>query len=181
MKPGTLALQLLGASLIVAALPGVAHADPVFGANDVRTLFAIKKSENKNEVRYGIHLDDTCQPVGSEPIFGYWQELETGPNVVADLGVFAKKAYGIKGQWVQKRAADESKVLMNLKATPDRGILVTTKKKDGKCVAETLVTINKEPALLEQVFVHIAGFLSVDWIELRGLRLGRPSVERVKR
>src|SRR3954463_11410839 len=125
-------------------LPAVAHADPTFGPNDIKTLFAIKKSENKNEVHYGIHLDDSCQPVGEEPIFAYWLDLEKGPNVVSDLGVFEKKGYGIKGQWVQKRSADESKVLMNLKATPDRGILVTTKKKDGKCVSETIATINKE-------------------------------------
>jgi len=167
------------AALGVSALPSVAHADPTFGPNDIRTLFAIKKSENKNEVHYGIHLDPNCVPIGDEPIFAYWQDFEKGPNVLADLTLFEKSAYGIKGQWVRKRSAEESKVLMSLKATPDRGILVTTSKKNGKCVAESLATINKEPALLEQVFVHIAGFLSVDWIELRGFRMGKPSVERV--
>ncbi|HSO36709.1 MAG TPA: DUF4833 domain-containing protein [Labilithrix sp.] len=171
----------LVAALVVAAAPAVAHADPSFGANDIRTLFAIKKSENKNEVHYGIHLDAACLPVGEAPIFAYWQDYEKGPNVVADLGMLEKSAYGIKGQWVKKRTAEESKILMSLNATPDRGIMITTTKKDGKCVSETLATINKEPALLEQVFVHIAGFLSVDWIELRGLRFGKPMVERVRR
>lgn len=176
-----LIVSLVVGVLGLAALPSVAHADPKFGPNDIRTLFAIKKSENKNEIHYGIHLDESCQPVGDEPLFAYWQELEQGPNVVLDLNIFDKKAYGIKGQWVQKRTPEESKLLMSLKATPDRGIAITTKKKDGHCVAETVATINKESAILEQVFVHIAGFLSVDWIELRGLRFGRPMVERVKR
>jgi hypothetical protein len=174
-----LSLSVAGAALTVAALPSVAHADPTFGANDIRTLFAIKKSENKNEVHYGIRLDASCVPVGDEPIYAYWRDYEKGPNVYNDLTMFEKSAYGIKGQWIKKRSAEESKVLMSLKATPDRGILVTVSKKDGKCVAESLATINKEPALLEQVFVHIAGFLSVDWIELRGKVLGKPSVERV--
>lgn len=178
-----MSFRKLTVGLIVAALvlPAVAHADPKFGPNDIRTLFAIKKSENKNEVHYGIHLDDACQPVGDEPIFAYWRELEQGPNVVLDLGMFQKKAYGIKGQWVQSKTPQESKLLMSLNATPDRGISVSVKKKDGRCVSETVATINKESALLEQVFVHIAGFLSVDWIELRGFRFGKPMVERVKR
>jgi Domain of unknown function (DUF4833) len=168
-------------AVFVAALvlPAVAHADPKFGPNDIATLFAIKKSENKNEVHYGIHLDDSCQPVGDEPIFAYWRDFEKGPNVLSDLGILEKKGYGIKGQWVQKRSPDDSRILMNLNATPDRGILITTKKTDGKCVAQAIATINKESALLEQVFVHIAGFLSVDWIELRGFRLGKPAIERV--
>ena len=174
-----ISLAVAVAALAVTALPSVAHADPTFGPNDIRTVFAIKKSENKNEVHYGIHLDASCQPVGDEPVYAYWRDYEKGPDVVNDLGMFEKSAYGIKGQWVRKRSAEESKVLMSLKATPDRGILITTSRKDGKCVAEALATINMEPALLQQVFVHIAGFLSVDWIELRGFRLGKPSVERV--
>jgi len=174
-----LSLFVVTAALGALAVPSVAHADPAFGANDIRTVFAIKKSENRNEVHYGIHLDASCQPVGDEPVYAYWRDYEKGPDVVNDLGIFEKSAYGIKGQWIKKRSAEESKVLMSLKATPDRGILITTSKKDGRCVGEALATINKEPALLHQVFVHIAGFLSVDWIELRGFRLGKPSVERV--
>jgi hypothetical protein len=174
-------LPIVVAALVASTVTGVAHADPKFGPNDIRSLFAIKKSENRNEVHYGVHLDESCQPIGDEPIFGYWQQLEEGPNVVLDLNILDRKGYGIKGQWIQKRTPEESKLLMSLKATPERGIAITVKKKDGKCVAETVTTINKESAFLENVFVHIAGFLSVDWIELRGLRLGKPTVERVKR
>lgn len=179
MNVRKLSLSVVVAALALGAVPSVAYADPTFGANDIRTLFAIKKSENKNEVHYGIRLDANCVPVGDEPIYAYWRDYEKGPNVYNDLSIFEKSAYGIKGQWIKKRSSEESKVLMNLKATPDRGILVTVSKKDGKCVAESLATINKEPALLEQVFVHVAGFLSVDWIELRGRVLGKPSIERV--
>jgi hypothetical protein len=154
-----------------------------FGAHDIRTLFAIGKNLDKNEVQYGIRLDKDCLPVGDEPIYAYWRQFEQGPEVTEDLNFLDKQGYGIKGEWVTKRGADGSKVLMTLRATADRGIAVIVKKNDaGKCTSETIATINGAPARLGRVFVHVAGLLSVDWVELRGTSVatGQPAIERVK-
>lgn len=164
------------------ALFGTAHASASrFWPNDVRSVFAIAKSENRNEIHYGIHLDKDCMPVGNEPIYGYWRQLEDGPNVIEDLNALDRTVYGIKQQTVLKRSPEESKVLMSLRAASDRGIAVLTRKRDGKCTVEPIATINGGPARLNQIFVHIAGLFSVDWVELRGAVNGTPVVERVKR
>ena len=173
---------LLAAALTVPA--GAARADgPRFGPHDVRAIFAIAKNIDRDEVRYGIRLDQDCVPVGDAPVYAYWQQIEQGPNVVEDLNFLDRTVYGIDGQWVLKRGTDASKVLMTLKATPKRGIAILTRRRDGKCRAESIATIEGRPARLESVFVHIPGFLKVDWIDIRGsdVATGASVVERVNR
>jgi len=123
-------------------------------------------------------------PVGDEPIYAYWRQFEQGPEVTEDLNFLDKRGYGIAGEWVTKREPDGSKVLMKLRATEDRGIAVLVKKgADGKCVADTISTINGQQSHLHKVFVHVAGFLKVDWIEIKGNQTkdGAAIVERVNR
>jgi len=44
--------------------PSSAHADPHFGPHDVATVFYVSKSENRNRVDYGLHLDADCHAQG---------------------------------------------------------------------------------------------------------------------
>lgn len=171
--------RVLPLALFFAAIP--AHADdPRFHANDIRTLFVIAKNIDRNEVQFGIHLDRSCQPVGDEPIYAYWRQFERGADVTEDLTFLDRTVYGIGSQKVLERTPDKSKVLMTIKAAPDRGVAIITKSQDGKCVAQSVALINGQPSDLERVFVHVAGFMSVDWVELRGRRAGEAVVERVK-
>lgn len=168
-------------ALLAMTAPVAAGGEARFRANDIRTLFAIGKNTNRNEVQYGIRLDSECVPVGNEPVYAYWRDYEKGPDVTDDLSMLDRSVYGIRSQKVLARAPGESKILMSLKATPDRGVAVFVRKRDGKCMSESIATINGGAATLERVFVHVAGFMSVDWIELRGQLNGQPAVERVKR
>jgi hypothetical protein len=171
-------LAVFCSSLLFAA---TAAADSRFGPNDVRTVFEIGKNLDRNVVQYGVRLDKDCVPIGDEPIYAYWRQFEKGPEVTEDLNFLDKQGYGIKGEWVTKRSPDGSKILMTLRAT-DRPIAVIVKKNDeGKCTAEAITTINGGPAHLDRVFVHVAGFLKVDWIEIKGSANGKPVVERVNR
>jgi len=166
---------------VTLAWASTAAADSRFGPNDVRTIFEIGKNLDKNVVQYGIRLDKDCVPVGDEPIYAYWRQFEKGPEVTEDLNFLDKQGYGIKGEWVTKRSPEGSKVLMTLRAT-DRAIAVIVKKNDdGKCSATAITTINGGPAQLSRVFVHVAGFLKVDWVEIQGNASGKPIVERVNR
>src|SRR5262245_57166471 len=107
-------------SLLVATLFGSVHADAArFGANDIRSLFFVAKNENKNEIHYGIHLDKDCIPLGKEPVYGYWQQREAGPNVIEDMNMLDRTVYGIESQSIVKRSPEESKVLMTVKAASD--------------------------------------------------------------
>ena len=151
-----------------------------FKPGDIRLLFVVKKNTNRNEVAYGIHLDKSCQPVGDEPIYPYWRQLERGPDAVDELTFLDRTVYGIGSQKILKKTPEESKVLMTLKATSDRGIAIITKMSEGKCVAKSITFINGLPGLLDNVFVHVAGVMSVDWIEIRGTIDGKDAVERIK-
>ena len=151
-----------------------------FLPGDIRVLFVVKKNTNRNEVGYGIHLDKQCQPVGEEPIFAYWRQFERSPTAIDELTFLDKTVYGIKSQKILNRTPEESKVLMTIKAASDRGIAIITKMSEGKCVAKTIAFINGTPGNLESVFVHVPGFMSVDWIELRGTVDGKEAIERIK-
>ena len=167
----------------VIAYAATAQAESRFGPHDVRTLYEIGKNLDKNVVQYGIRLDKDCVPVGNEPIYAYWRQFEQGPEVTEDLNFLDKQGYGIKGEWVTKRSAEGSKVLMTLRAT-DRPVAILVKRSDdGRCVGDAIATINGAPAHLERVFVHVAGFLKVDWVEIRGTSVadGKPVAERVNR
>jgi hypothetical protein len=175
-----LPLSLLAGSLLLAS-GGVRAADaPTFGPNDVRTLFYIAKSDDRDEVHYGIHLDKNCLPVGGSPVFAYWQQIEQGPNVVEELNTLDRTVYGIDRQNVAKRAADESVVTMAIRAASDRTVTISIRRQNDKCVVESMGLIAGTRAQVERVFIHIAGFLRVDWIEIRGSANGKVIVERVK-
>jgi hypothetical protein len=169
------------AGLVLSLLATSARADdPRFHPNDVRSVFLIGKSDDRDEVHYGIHLDKDCVPVGEQPVYAYWLQVEKGPNITEDLNLLDRSVYGVKGQSVTRRSTDESKVLMTVKAAPDRTVAIVLHKQDGKCIADPIATINSAPARLDRVFIHIAGFLRVDWVEIRGVANGKPVVERVK-
>ncbi|MCL2778688.1 MAG: DUF4833 domain-containing protein [Polyangiaceae bacterium] len=168
--------------LIVSALLAAstsARADPRFHPSDVQSVFFIGKSDDRNQVHYGLHLDGDCVPVGEQPVYAYWLQVEKG-NVTEDLNFLDRSVYGVKGQQVAQRSVKESKVLMTVKAAPDRAIEIVIHKRDGKCIADPIATINGAPARVGSVFVHVAGWLRVDWIEIRGTANGKPVVERVK-
>jgi hypothetical protein len=167
-----------------AVLAPAAHAgEPRFGPHDVRTVFVIGKNLDRNEVQYGIRLDDQCQPVSSEPVYAYWRQFEQGPEVTEDLNFLDETAYGIRMQTVQSPPNKPKKIVMTLRATSERGIAIVPRKEGTACAADALAFIARVPARLQRVYVKVAGFLSVDYIELSGIRLdnGEPISERIKR
>jgi hypothetical protein len=174
-------LGALGALSAVVMIGPDAQAEGRFGAHDVRTLFAIGKNTDKNEVQYGIRLDKDCVPMGDEPIYAYWRQYEKGPEVTEDLNFLDKTGYGIKDQKVESRGAT-SKVVMRLRATSDRSIGVYVRKEGDKCVAEPITYINSTSARLNKIHVQLSGPLSISWIEIRGVRTDNKEaiVERTK-
>ena len=181
-------LRILGRALAglsaCALIAGTAHADPVaFGPNDVQTLFFIAKSNNRDRVDYGMRLDATCHPVGSDPVFPYWRDLEQSPASVHTLGTMARLAYGVSSQHVEKKtdASTEHKVALK---QVDRPIWVTASKAEGgrcKVVARTKIG-SVDRAELVSIYVKLAGPMSVEYVEVKGKNptTGEPLVERIK-
>jgi hypothetical protein len=180
-----LARAALGTLLSVAGVAGLgpdARAEGRFGPYDVRTLFVIGKNLDKNEVQYGIRLDKDCVPIGDEPVYAYWRVYEKNPEMTEDLNILDRTAYGIKDQRVEQRAASGSKLMMRLRATSDRSIAIYVRKDGDKCAADAMSYLSGTSAFLQRVHVQLTGPLSIDYIELRGLRADnrQPIVERTK-
>ncbi len=165
---------------LLAAPP--AFAEGRFGQYDIRTLFAIDKSDDRNRVEYGIRLDKDCVPDGSEPVYAYWRQYERGPEVTDDLNFGDRTVYGIKDQHVGVQPGGGTRVVIRLRATSSRSIGIYVRKERGVCVADSMTYISDTPARLSLIHVELAGPFSVRWIELRGQRSdnGQPVVERVK-
>jgi hypothetical protein len=173
-------LSSLVAAIVVAGAD--AGAETRFGPHDVRTLFAIGKNTDKNEVQYGIRLDAQCLPVGDEPVYAYWRQYEKGPEITADLNWLDRTGYGIAKQRVEQRSAAGSRVVMSLRATSDRSIAIQVHKGEKACEAEAISYIARVPSKLDRIHVQLTGPLSIAWIDIRGARLddGRAISERTK-
>lgn len=168
------ALGMASACLLAAA---AASAD----GGDIASVFFIAKSENKNEVHYGIHLGTDCAPEGATPVFAYWRMLEKGPGVTEPLLSREIPAYGFASQRVSPRGANGGSVLVTLRALPDRPILVSTWSQGGSCAASAEVDIAGTPAQLTRVFVQLRWPFGVQSLTLDGYATAdrRPVRERI--
>jgi hypothetical protein len=161
-------------AILLAPLCAVAaHGEvPRFGAHDVPSVFFVSKSENKNQVHYGIRLDERCAPRGERPVVAYWKMLERGPNDTDELLAHEAPAYGIAQQRVTARDAGGGSVRLTLRAISGRAIEVATKKVDGKCTATASVAIAGAPALLHRVHAQIKWPFGVDRLVVSGVSSG---------
>jgi len=171
-----MALLLAGAAALV-VVP-IARAD---GGRDVESVFFIAKSENRNQVHYGVRLDAGCAPVGASPVFAYWRMLEHGPAAVEPLLARETRAYGFLAERVIARDGNGGRVLVTLAALATRPILVDAHASGGACVATATTAIDGVPALLSSVFVQLRWPFGVDSLTLTGRALadGRAVRERI--
>ena len=145
-------------ALACVAAPRVARADQT-----ISSVVFVTKSENKNQVHYGLRLTDACGFASGAPIYAYWKMLEKGANVTEPLLGREQRAYGIARQEVSGDV-----VTLVLRGVPARPIKIRVARgEDGKCTATAETTI---AGVLAKIFnVHIAlGFLHVDHLLLTG-------------
>jgi hypothetical protein len=169
------------AGLAVAAVTLLARAGGAEVGRDVASVFLIAKSENRNEVHYGIRLDAGCAPVGPAPVFAYWRMLEHGPLATEPLLPREVDAYGFADQRVVERGAEGGRVAIRLHALPGRPIVVETRPHAGVCEATATTRIDGGPATLQRVFAQLKWPFGIDHLLLSGRSLadGRPVEERI--
>ena len=146
------------AGVALALAPSVARADQT-----ISSVVFVSKSENKNQVHYGLHLTDACGFASAAPIYAYWKMLEKGANVTEPILPREQRAYGIARQEVSGDV-----VTLVLSGVPGRPIKIrVTRGEDGKCTATAETTI---AGTFAKIFnVHIAlGLLHVDHLLLTG-------------
>jgi hypothetical protein len=147
-------------------------------ASEVPSAFFVSKSENKNEVHYGIKLDDRCLPSGGAPVFAYWRMRERGPSATAPLLAHERKAYGIASQQVR---ANTVRVVLRALARP---VLFESRVDErGRCTVRVLATIQGRAARLHDVYVKLGFPFRVEYLLLQGHALdgGQWIQERVEK
>jgi hypothetical protein len=152
-------------------------------SRDVRSVFLVAKSENRNQVHYGLRVDAGCAPLGDEPVYAYWRMLERGPLATEPLLAIERPAYGFAEQLRLERGERGGAVRVRLAAMPDRPIVVQSAVRDGVCAASTATTIAGVPASLESVFVQLRWPFGVAHMIVAGRALadGRELRERIAR
>jgi hypothetical protein len=163
-------------------------AEPTFAPFDVQTVFYISKSDDRNRVDYGIHLDDRCVPIKDDAVFQYWRDFENSPPVrIHTLGIIEYIPYGISEQRTIRKAPGGGYQIIRLRQFEKTPIGIITKKEaDGHCSSQARATINGKEAELTYVYVKLAkgGIApSVDYVDVHGKALdtGVEVQERVRK
>ena len=136
-------------------------------AEEPDSVFHIDRNKNRNQVHYGVHVDERCRPLGSEPVYNYWLRLEKDPPAIEPLHFFQQAAYGFQKQKVET----DQRIEVRLRALPDRQLVIRVTPVGSRCKAETFMTIGGTQAYLDKVFVFAEeGILlpTVRYIELYG-------------
>lgn len=144
--------------LALLSLAGAALADVSFGPHDVATVFFISKSDDRNRVDYGIHLDASCLPASGSPMVVYWREFEDGRDgrVTHGLNLFEGPVYGVGTQRVTETRADGVTMQIDIRALSSRRLEVRTGPEgDLGCRAEAILAIGGVRAVLEHVHLTL--------------------------
>jgi hypothetical protein len=141
------ALLAAALALVAGALPTQAHAAQ---ALELSSALVITKSSNRNQVNYGIQVDDACSPAGPSPVRPYWRMLERGPSVIEPLSDQEQHVLGVGHQDVSGHV-----VHLTLRGMPNRAITIETgRSADGQCASSAQMTIANVPVRLASVFVQ---------------------------
>jgi hypothetical protein len=162
----------------LASVPAVARGQG--RSRDVSSVFFVAKSENRNQVHYGVHLDEACEPAGRDPVFAYWRMLERGPLATEPLLPLEVGAYGMRDQHVA-RGEKGGQVSVTLRALTARTILIDSRPQGDACVVTASTQIGGVPAYLTSVYAQLGWPFGVAYLLLSGRSLadGREVRERV--
>ncbi len=171
----------VGAAMFLVAPRLSADEGVVIRPDDVRTVFFIARSQNKNQVHYGVHLDAKCDTVGSHPVFGYWRMLEARGEIEPILGLEVP-AYGLGDAQHVDRRADATTIAIKLRAFPDRPLVITVKRTNGHCEARATTAIAGAEARLHWIYVKLRWPFGIGHVIVRGWSNddGRPVEELIE-
>jgi hypothetical protein len=164
-------LSVLVAALSLHASTAAAAGSVSFGPSDVRSVFYVAKSENKNQVHYALRLDSACRPLTKKPVFAYWRRHRDSGSVDAPLEGAGVRVYGASDDQKVQVAASGGSVEMYVKALKRVRIQIRIEKTAKGCTATPMVTILKERARLSYAFLQLGRFgLTVKHVDVIGFR-----------
>lgn len=169
---------LTAASLLATSVLGLALFAGNAHAEEVRSVFFVSKSSNRNQVHYGVRLDSQCAPAGRAPVFAWWKMREEGPGVTQRLSSREQPIYGLGPQRVARRA-DGGTVTFELRSLEGRTIHLESRREGERCEVRAVSEIGGARALLHRAHA-VTAFLGVRYVDIHGVRLadGRRIIER---
>jgi hypothetical protein len=157
-------------AILSSAHVGLADPTAPHEPRDPTSVFLVAKSENKNQVHYGVRLDDSCNVVGSHPLYGYWRMLENKGEIEPILSREVR-AYGIDPVQRIEKNGDATTIYARMNAIPDRVLRITVARTEGRCEARATMSIAGTDARLRFIYIRLAWPFGVDYILLRGWRM----------
>ena len=129
-------------------------------ALDVNSIFFVTKSDNGNQVHYGVQVNQDCSLVKSKPAYPYWK-LENGR--LEGLLSMEVPVFGIASQSVSG-----SDVVMEINGFRQRGIdkpimIRSVPGENQGCQIAAFTTINGEAAYLSRIHIDLTrdGFFGI--------------------
>lgn len=150
--------------VLLAAVIGVPALASAFDADDVPTVFSIRKSIDENRIDYGIALDSDCRPVGDEPVRAYYRRSSGSTR---GLSFIERTVVGTRNQRVQ-RTDDGGRVSFRVRSLSDRNLVITTRSTAAGCQATVSTRVSGSPAQLTDVLAVFTSPRSIHHVELRG-------------
>jgi hypothetical protein len=168
------------AASLTSAHSGLADSTVSGEPSDPKSVFLVAKSENKNQVHYGVRLDDACNVTDAHPLYGYWRMLENKGEIEPILSREVR-AYGIDPAQRIEKSGDATTIYARMNAIPDRVLRVTVTRAAGRCEARATMSIAGAEAHLRLVYIRLSWPFGVDYILLRGSRMtdGRTIEEKI--
>jgi hypothetical protein len=148
--------------------------------HDVPSVFFIARSSNKNQVHYGVRVDEACNVVGAEPVYGYWRMFENRGEIEPILGI-EKPAYGLQNAQQIERRVGATAVRVKLRAFPERPLVVIVAKGEHGCAASAAISIAGKDAELHSIYVRLKWPFGVDYVLVRGATKEGQRVEELVR
>jgi len=159
--------QSLFAALLLCPLASLAGAPAP--ARGVDSAFFIARSENRNQVHYGVHVGEDCSPQGPHPVHAYWRMLEQGTAKTEPLLRIEGPAYGLEDTQEVASSPAGWRIRIRLRAYSDRPIEIALARENGACTTRAWMVLNGSLSQLEQIYVRTQWPIGVDYIRLSGV------------
>ncbi|MBJ6762203.1 DUF4833 domain-containing protein [Myxococcaceae bacterium JPH2] len=145
------------------------------------SVFFISRSENRNQVHYGLRLGEGCRPIGASPVYAYWRMLERGESEVEDLLSVEGPVYGVADTQAVESTTEGWRVQFRLRAFADRPIEFSVTAVNGQCAVQAWTNMSGKRAQLEHIFVKTSWPFSIDFVRLDGVGPdGQPMRELIR-
>lgn len=152
----------------MAALPAVS-AESAVGPRGTESTFFISRSENRNQVHYGVRVGEDCHPVGTSPVYAYWRMLEKGASETEPLLGIEGPVYGVEDAQQVVSTPEGWRVRMKLRSFPDRQIEIAISQENGVCATRTWMSVGGTVSQLDSIFVKTSWPFSIDYIRISGV------------